>query len=57
MNKFAELGLNDKLIMAIDELGFTEPTRFTLRYKRSHWSCANWYGKNSGLWFAPFTID
>jgi ATP-dependent RNA helicase DeaD len=26
MNKFAELGLNDKLIMAIDELGFTEPT-------------------------------
>lgn len=26
MNKFAELGLDEKLIKAIDELGFTEPT-------------------------------
>ena len=26
MNKFAELGLNEKLVKAIDELGFTEPT-------------------------------
>ena len=26
MNKFAELGLDEKLVKAIDELGFTEPT-------------------------------
>ncbi|MEI6946568.1 DEAD/DEAH box helicase [Paraflavisolibacter sp. H34] len=26
MNKFAELGLNEQLIKAIDELGFTQPT-------------------------------
>jgi len=26
MNKFAELGLNERLVQATDELGFTEPT-------------------------------
>ncbi len=26
MSKFAELGLNDKLVKAVDELGFTQPT-------------------------------
>ena len=26
MSKFAELGLNESLVKAIDELGFTEPT-------------------------------
>src|SRR5215208_8111240 len=26
MNKFAELGLNERLVQATDELGFTDPT-------------------------------
>ena len=64
MNAFEALGLNEKLVQAITDLGFTEPTPIQekaipvlLSGTTDFVGLANRYGENCSLWFTIDTTD